>query len=184
MTMHRSHAFALALGLMALLAAGCGGDSTGSSGSAGAATKKTAGSSGTTQASGPAASTVALSDSKFGKILTTSDGRTLYLFTPDTGSTSTCTGGCASAWPPLPGPATGRGVGTEDLGTTTRDDGSVQATFYGHPVYTYGGDAGPGETTGEGVGGKWYVIDAEGNAVTGTGATTSTARAATSAGGY
>src|SRR4051794_21791069 len=36
-----------------------------------------------------------------GTILVDAQGRTLYLFTHDSGSTSTCTGACASAWPPL-----------------------------------------------------------------------------------
>ena len=47
----------------------------------------------------------------------------------------------------------------------TRDDGSKQVTFYGHPVYTYGGDSGPGEFTGQGSGGSWFVIGADGAAV-------------------
>jgi predicted lipoprotein with Yx(FWY)xxD motif len=161
---------ALILGLvLALGVAACGDDSTPTTSASGSkattTTEAPGGASTTAPTASGSGSTVKLSSSSLGKILTTGDGMTLYLFTPDTGTKSTCTGGCASAWPALKGPATGDGVEADDLGTTTRDDGSTQVTFYGHPVYTYAGDAAPGDVTGQGTGGKWYVIDADGNAV-------------------
>ena len=166
--MRRSMLLATSAALVLVLA-GCGDDQgTGAS---------------ATTAPSAAGTSVKLSDSDLGEILTTDDGTTLYLFTPDTGTESTCTGGCASAWPPLTGPATGDGVDADDLGTTTRDDGTEQVTFYGHPVYTYAGDAGPGETSGQGSGGKWYVIDEDGNAVM-TSAGASTPTTAATKGGY
>jgi predicted lipoprotein with Yx(FWY)xxD motif len=180
---------ALILGLvLALGIAACGNDSTPVRSASGTnATTSTTDSSAGASTSAPmnsdSASTVKLTSSPLGKILTTGDGMTLYLFTPDTGTKSTCTGGCARAWPALKGPATGDGVEADDLGTTTRDDGSTQVTFYGHPVYTYAGDSAPGDVSGQGTGGKWYVIDADGNAVkTSADATPSTVNAG--GGGY
>jgi predicted lipoprotein with Yx(FWY)xxD motif len=161
---------ALILGLvLALGVAACGDDSTPATSASGSTATTTTEAPGGASTSAPMTSgsgtTVKLSSSSLGKILTTGDGMTLYLFTPDTGAKSTCNGGCASAWPALKGPATGDGVDADDLGTTTRDDGSTQVTFYGHPVYTYAGDSAPGDVTGQGTGGKWFVIDADGNAV-------------------
>ena len=145
-----------------LLLAGCGDDDGGTTADGGPSGDDTA------------TATVALTDSGYGEILTTGDGATLYLFTPDTGSESTCTGDCATTWPPLVGPATGDEVDPDDLGTTTRDDGTEQVTFHGHPVYTYLDDAEPGDVNGQGVGGKWFVVDADGTAVTSTEPTATT----------
>ena len=73
-------------------------------------------------------------------VLTNSAGFTVYWFAPDTSTTSNCTGSCATYWPPVKGPATaGSGV-TGTLGTITRSDGTMQATYDGHPLYTYAGD--------------------------------------------
>ena len=125
---------------------------------------------------GAATATVVLSDSKLGKILTTADGVTLYLFTPDAGGKSACTGGCAQAWPPLVGPGTpGPGLDAGDFSTIKRDDGSEQITFYGHPLYKFASDNKPGDTNGQGSGGKWFAVDTGGNAA---GATTAPATTA------
>ena len=179
--MRRLAALALPFAFVLVLA-GCGDDSTDS----GSGTTRPPDTTTTTagDTAKPTGATVALTDSSYGEILTTGDGKTLYLFTPDTGTTSTCTGGCAAAWPTLAAPVTGDGIDAEDLGTTTRDDGTEQVTFYGHPVYTYSDDSAPGDVNGQGIGGKWYVIDGEGNAVmTAAGADTVPTTAATK-GGY
>jgi len=118
--------------------------------------------------SASADATVTLVDSPYGKILADGNGVTLYLFTKDSGTVSACSGGCLAAWPPVVAsgtPTPGTGLDAEDLGSITREDGSKQVTFYGHPVYTYGGDSGPGEFTGQGSGGSWFVIGADGNPV-------------------
>jgi predicted lipoprotein with Yx(FWY)xxD motif len=166
--------------VVALVLAGCGDDTT-DSGSGTTSPPDRTTTSGDVAA--PEGRTVALTDSDYGEILTTGDGMTLYLFTPDTGSTSTCTGGCATAWPALAAPVTGDGIDADDLGTTTRDDGTEQVTFYGHPVYTYADDSAPGDVNGQGVGGKWYVIDGDGEAVTAAAAAPTPTTAATK-GGY
>ena len=100
-------------------------------------------------------------------VLTNSAGYTLYWFAPDTSTTSKCTGSCVTYWPPVKGPATaGSGV-TGTLGTITRSDGTTQATYDGHPLYTYVGDHAPGQTNGNGLnlsGGVWHEVAVSGAA--------------------
>ncbi len=98
-------------------------------------------------------------------VLTNASGLTLYWFAPDTAGTSKCTGSCAAYWPPVTGsPQAGPGV-TGKLGTITRPDGAVQATYDGHPLYTYLGDSGPGQARGNNLnlhGGLWYEVRVSG----------------------
>src|SRR6266545_3262777 len=155
-------AIAAASVAIALVAAGCGGKSSTSSKSAPA----TASSSGTA-----GGATVAVRSSKLGKILVDGSGRTLYLFEKDKGTTSSCYGACAGAWPPYTTPAApqaGGGATASLLGTTTRTDGTTQVTYKDHPLYYFVGDKQPGEVTGEGVnafGAKWYVLAPSGNKI-------------------
>ncbi len=95
-----------------------------------------------------------------GPVLADSKGFTLYWYAKDTRMTSACTGGCATAWPPVIGkPAAAMGVRlTGKLGTITRAGGMVQATYKGHPLYTYAGDTAPGQVKGNGLGGVWHVL--------------------------
>ena len=110
--------------------------------------------------------TVRISDSGLGAILTDADGNTLYLFEPDEQGPSVCNGGCAAAWPPLIGEmAAGDGVDGSLLGTAEREDGSIQATYNGWPLYYFAGDTGPGDTNGQSLDDIWWVIDAAGNAI-------------------
>jgi predicted lipoprotein with Yx(FWY)xxD motif len=101
------------------------------------------------------------------QVLTNSAGFTLYWFAPDTSTTSKCTGSCATYWPPLKGPVTaGSGV-TGTLGVITRPDGTMQATYDGHPLYTYAGDSAPGQNNGNGKnlsGGVWHEVTVSGTA--------------------
>ena len=94
-------------------------------------------------------------------VLTNANGRTLYWFAPDTSATSKCTGSCAAYWPPVAGhPKAGPGV-TGKLGTINRPGGGLQATYDGHPLYTYIGDSGPGQAGGNNLnlnGGLWYEV--------------------------
>ena len=119
--------------------------------------------------SAPAASSSALKTTKIGgaTVLTNAKGFTLYWFVPDTSTTSKCNGSCATYWPPLKGPATaGAGVSGK-LGTIKRSDGSVQATYNGHPLYTYVADAAPGQAKGNGLnlsGGVWHEVTVSGAA--------------------
>lgn len=98
-------------------------------------------------------------------VITNSKGFTLYAFAPDTTTKSNCNGSCTKFWPPLKGPVTaGSGVKGK-IGTIKRSDGSVQATYNGHPMYTYVGDTKPGQDTGNGInlsGGFWKVVPVTG----------------------
>jgi len=94
-------------------------------------------------------------------VLANAGGLTLYWFAPDTSTSSKCFGSCAIYWPPVSGsPAAGPGV-TGKLGTIKRPGGGLQATYDGHPLYTYIGDRGPGQANGNDLdlnGGFWYDI--------------------------
>jgi predicted lipoprotein with Yx(FWY)xxD motif len=146
--------------LVALAVTACGGGS--------AATGATAPPSKTS--SGTSA-TVDVANSSLGSILVDSTSRTLYLFKADVGTTSACTGACATAWPPLLAPGTptaGAGLTASELGTIIRSDGSRQVTYNGHPLYLYVGDKKPGDVNGQGViafGAAWYALTPAGNQI-------------------
>jgi predicted lipoprotein with Yx(FWY)xxD motif len=98
-------------------------------------------------------------------VITNAKGFTLYAFAPDTATASKCNGSCSHYWPPLKGPVTaGSGV-TGKIGTIKRSDGSTQATYNGHPLYTYIGDTKPGQDAGNNLnlsGGYWHVVPVTG----------------------
>lgn len=106
-----------------------------------------------------------------GTILTDGHGRAVYLFEADTGSTSTCSGGCAAVWPPLSttaAPVAGPGLTAGLLGTSPRPDGTTQLTYHGHPLYYFVKDTGPGTTAGQGItnfGASWYVLTPSGTKI-------------------
>jgi predicted lipoprotein with Yx(FWY)xxD motif len=106
-----------------------------------------------------------------GKILADGQGRALYLFTGDKSSTSTCTGACAAAWPPVTAsamPTAGSGVDQSLLGTTKRADGTEQLTYNSHPLYYFSADSGSGMAKGQGTkafGADWYVVNAKGSKI-------------------
>ncbi len=104
---------------------------------------------------------------KLGSILVDARGRTLYRYTPDRGPKSTCTGGCAAAWPPATIKGSTRltaddAVADGIVGTTTRPDGSKQLTLDGKPLYRFAQDRTEDDAKGQGVGGVWYVVRAQG----------------------
>jgi predicted lipoprotein with Yx(FWY)xxD motif len=119
-----------------------------------------------------ATATVAVAtDAKLGPILVDGSGRTLYLFVADTGTSSTCYGDCARNWPPLltsGTPIAGSGVSATLLGTTTRNDGTLEVTYAGHPLYYFVGDTAAGATAGQAQnsnGGLWYVLGPDGKQI-------------------
>lgn len=92
-------------------------------------------------------------------VLTNARGFTLYWFVPDTATTSWCTGNCARNWPPVPGPVRAGPDVTGEFGTITRPDGTIQATWDGHPLYTASLDTAPGQAKGNNRdvdGGIWH----------------------------
>ena len=163
-------ATAAVIPLAAFAAAGCGGGGT----AAAPAHPK---------AASPRPATVKVANSRLGKILVDSRGRTLYLLTKDSGATSSCTGACAQAWPPLraSNPKAGSGVNASKLGTTKRSDGTPQVTYNGHPLYLFVKDQKPGDTNGEGLtafGGSWFVLSPAGNRISKSGSGSSSSQPA------
>jgi predicted lipoprotein with Yx(FWY)xxD motif len=106
-----------------------------------------------------------------GPILVEPNGNTLYMFLSDTTSMSTCNGSCAQNWPPLTTTGTPRGatgISESLLGTIKRQNGTLQVTYHGHPLYSFIADSAPGMANGENIdafGAKWEVISAAGVAV-------------------
>jgi predicted lipoprotein with Yx(FWY)xxD motif len=122
-----------------------------------------------------------------GQYVTGANGMTLYIFTKDAGTTSACTGGCADNWPPLIVTAladvtAGTGV-TGALGTITRDDGKLQVTLGGHPLYYFKNDAAVGDLNGQGINDVWYVAGPTGNGLGMSGGSATTAPGDSKCGG-
>jgi predicted lipoprotein with Yx(FWY)xxD motif len=144
----------LAVGVVALSGCGSGGDD----GSAGA------------PGGGPAEDAeLATADSDLGTIVVDDDGKTVYVFDKDTPGSgkSSCTGECLEAWPPVVAESdspVADGV-TGDVGTITRDDGTAQLTLDGSPLYYWQGDVAPGDVTGQGVQGVWWVVAPDGSKI-------------------
>jgi predicted lipoprotein with Yx(FWY)xxD motif len=145
----------------AVVVAGCGGSSGG----------------GTTAkaAAAPAGNvTVTTHSGGAGTHLTDASGRTLYLFTADTGMTSMCTGSCATEWRPLTAAATPHAAGTVSptmIAVSARSGGQQQVTYGGHPLYYFAGDSAAGQTNGQGLnafGGHWWLVNTHGQAVKGS----------------
>jgi predicted lipoprotein with Yx(FWY)xxD motif len=178
--MRRALALSSAL-IVGVALAACGSSSSSTSSGSSAAQQPaaaSASSSTTTAASSASSSTAAAAapvlistkHSKLGTILAVGpEHLTVYLFEADKRAGSTCTGACASAWPPVLGQpkATGSAVAA-DLGTITRSDGSKQVTYKGHPLYRFVKDKDDGDAYGEGLnafGAGWYVLTPAGNKV-------------------
>jgi predicted lipoprotein with Yx(FWY)xxD motif len=109
------------------------------------------------------------SSAALGSFLVDEKGMTLYLFTKDTPNNSTCYDQCATNWPPLlttGAPIAGQGVDDSKLGTTKRTDGSMQVTYNGWPLYYFAKDTKAGDTTGQKVGGVWFVVSPDGEQIT------------------
>lgn len=103
-----------------------------------------------------------------GRILVDGDGRTLYLLTADNKSTSVCNDDCIKTWPlflTLTKANAQEGVNAGFIGTLQRKDGSTQATYNGWPLYYRSTDTKPGDTTGQGLDGVWFVLTPNGDPV-------------------
>ena len=163
---------------IALAATACSSGSTSSSTAATpAASSATAQPNSPTAAASASSSTVAVTiglqsaSGIPGMFLVDGKGRSLYLFEADKSTTSTCTGACAAAWPPVTAsamPMAGGGVSQSLLGTTKRADGTEQVTYNGHPLYYFAADTGAGMVKGQGskeFGAGWYVLNAMGSKI-------------------
>jgi predicted lipoprotein with Yx(FWY)xxD motif len=151
--------------------------------SSGGSSSSTTGGGASTQGTYGAAVVALAPRGSLGTVLVDHTGATLYRYTPDGTGKSVCTGSCASTWPPVTVPAgtthvaASTGISAGELGTITRSDGSLQVTFKGMPLYRYSGDANPGDASGQGLNGIWFVVPVTKSA---TSVTTTTK----SAGGY
>jgi predicted lipoprotein with Yx(FWY)xxD motif len=156
--------FLAASGAAAVIALAACGSSSGNgygSGSGGGAPATTA----QAQGGGGSATTAALSTASsntLGTIVADSKNRTVYLYTKDTqnSGTSTCTGSCATNWPPVPasGTPTVKGIDQSLVGSITRADGTKQLTLAGWPLYEFAGDSASGDVNGQGKGGVWFAV--------------------------
>lgn len=163
--------------LAALLAVGVLGCGSGGGSTAEESTGDTSTRQGTTASSKPhkpkkgSWGAIYGAENEMGIMLFDLSGHTLYRFAGDKGSTSTCYGPCAKAWPPAltEGKIRAVGVPRKLVGTTKRKDGTIQLTYAGHPLYTHSGE-GQGESNANGVtafGAQWHALRRNGEDVTG-----------------
>lgn len=165
-----------------LVVAACGGDGTSDTTSASEPdVTTTGGDSGQEQATTSTAATseeetetsgadvmdgVHVADSDLGEILVDPDGFTMYIFTADSGGESTCYDACATLWPPIAADTPiSSDVDEAMFGSTTRTDGMEQLTVGDMPLYLYTPDTSPGDVTGQGFNGVWFVVDGDGAAI-------------------
>jgi predicted lipoprotein with Yx(FWY)xxD motif len=153
------------VGAVAVLAA-CGSSGSPTSGASHTSGPAAASSAAT---SGTATSGVVIGarSTHIGTVLVNAQGKTLYWFAIDTPTTSKCTGACATYWPPVIGkPTAAPGAKlTMGFGTIKRSGGQLQATYDGHPLYTYAADSAAGQTGGNGLnisGGLWWAMTPSG----------------------
>jgi predicted lipoprotein with Yx(FWY)xxD motif len=150
------------LALGALVLSGCGGDDD-DGGSAGATSESAASSSSAENAE------LATADSALGTIVVDSKGMSVYMFDKDTQGSgkSSCTGGCLEAWPPVIAESDSPAVDgvTGDVATIPRDDGTVQVTLDGWPLYYWQGDKAAGDVAGQGVQDVWWVLAPDGSKI-------------------
>ncbi len=154
----------VALVAVALAVTACGKGSGSSAGGAYGYGTQTTQATQAAPASPSSVSTAALKTetTRVGMVLADNHGLTLYYYSADKRGSgkSVCTGGCATAWPPLAAPVKApAGVRLPGpLGIITRPGGLRQVTINGFPIYLYAGDKTPGQETGDGMSGSWHVI--------------------------
>ncbi len=155
------------LAVAALAVAACGSSTNSPNSGSSASPAASAPMSSSAAAAGNVLKTTTISGAT---VVTNSQGFTLYWFAPDTSAVSRCNGSCAVYWPPVKAPVTaGSGV-TGTIGQIKRSDGSMQATYNGHPLYTYKADTAPGQASGNGLnasGGVWHEVTVSGSAPSG-----------------
>jgi predicted lipoprotein with Yx(FWY)xxD motif len=136
----------------------------------GAAIVAGCGSTQTPKAAGATASdpSVRVAHTRLGRILVDRQGRTLYLYVKDRGTTSACSTACEHVWPPATvsgTPQAGPGIAAAKLRTIRRSDSRRQLVYNGHLLYTSTADVRPGQVNGEGFLGTWFVVSAAGDRI-------------------
>lgn len=165
---------AILIAPIALLAAACGSSSSNSSSSSKSSTSTAVA---TATSSTAARSSVKISIRTLpglGPVLVNGQGRTLYVFKPDSAKKVTCVGQCASIWPPLAisagqKPATAAAAKASLVSSDPNPSGGRVVTYDGWPLYLYVADPKPGTAHGEAInssGGLWYVVSPSGTVIT------------------
>ncbi|HEX3488414.1 MAG TPA: hypothetical protein VHU92_03705 [Streptosporangiaceae bacterium] len=174
----------VAAAAVALLAAACGSTSSPSS------TSGSGGSTGGTTSSGSSsASGITTASTSKGTVLVNSKGRTLYWFAIDTPTSSKCNAACVKFWPPVlgqPSMASGASISGK-FGTIKRSGGQTQATYDGHPLYTFASDTKSGDVNGNDIntsGGLWWAMTPSGAKLTGSPKPSSSKSKGSGGGGY
>jgi predicted lipoprotein with Yx(FWY)xxD motif len=170
---------AAAASLGVVLLSGCSGGTT---------PAQTAGTGASAQSSATTGSAVlATGQSSLGTIIVNGQGMTAYVFDHDTAGsgTSTCTGPCTSLWPAITAPSATPSISgiTGTVGTITLPNKTLQVTVNGLPLYTYAPDTKPGDDSGQGYGGIWWVVGADGTKIGAT-PTTGPSTSSSSGSGY
>jgi predicted lipoprotein with Yx(FWY)xxD motif len=172
--MHSKFVFAGGLVAAAFLAAACGNSSTAASNPYGAPAVSPSVAPVVPPSANPTpdvapGTAIGVGGTRLGLVLVDGKGRTVYLFGADSGTQSACnSSACVQYWPPVlttGAPQAGTGVSASLLGTTTRQDGTTEVTYAGHPLYYFLSDKTVGDVTGQGInafGGPWYVVSPSG----------------------
>jgi predicted lipoprotein with Yx(FWY)xxD motif len=185
----KTRLFPVALAGLTLVAAACGRSDNDDDAAAAIAAPVPAATAAPATTEAPAAAAPAgfaakVGETDLGKIIADASGLTLYGFINDVNAISTCYSTCAQAWPPVIVDeewAVGPGLDTGVFSTTEREDGTLQLVAGKYPLYTYGGDAAPGDTTGQGSGDVWFAVNLDGTLVADEAPTSSEAPAGTEA---
>lgn len=115
--------------------------------------------------------TLSVAQTALGPVIASGGGQSLYMFKDDSKTDyrqSTCTSvECTGDWPPLllesGQPTVGGGLDASRIGTIPREDGSLQVTYAGFPLYKWAGDLNPGDIRGQLIGpaeegGDWFLL--------------------------
>jgi predicted lipoprotein with Yx(FWY)xxD motif len=162
----------LAIGILSVvLVAGCGDDAADDDAGATSAPAETSEAAPTESEEAPeeGGAVLATADSEFGTIVVDGEGMTAYMFDNDTQGSgeSSCSGDCLAAWPPIVAESDAPAVeGLEgEVGTIERDDGTIQVTLNGWPLYLWAQDSAPGDVTGQAVNDVWWVVGPDGEPI-------------------
>ena len=166
--------------------AACG--SSGGSSSASSSSSPAASTASSAPASSASAAGIKTASSSKGTVLTNAQGDTLYWFALDTATKSNCTGSCAAYWPPVIGkPSAASGMSLPGKWGTISRSGQLQATYDGHPLYTYKGDTAPGQVNGNGLnasGGLWWAVTPSGAKLAAAAPSPAASSSSSGGGGY
>src|SRR4051812_31663183 len=188
MHFRRGYLTLLAVPVLAVALAACGGSNNSDNGSSNASSTPPA------QTAGGSDTVSTKSISGVGSVLVDSKGDVLYTNDQDTASKMACTASCQSIWPPLMA-AGGHPTSSDSAVQAKLSVANGQVTFGGKPLYTFVQDS-PGQATGngfmdsfDGTSFTWSAASAGGSTTSSgssgaTAPTTSSSSSGGSSGGY